>query len=279
MIGTSRFSARSKRTGVLLLAILLLFLFGFPFIFVLITSFKSQMGYMKDLWGFPREIFLGNYTKVLSLTFLTYFLNSLLISSLSVGIGILAASLASYAFARVRFRLSKPLFMIFLIGMMIPAHTTLIPIYQLINRIGLYNSKFALLGPYISFTMPISVFIITQFFREVPEEILDAATIDGSGPLRTFWNIMMPLSTPAIATVGIYNFLQTWNEFIFALVLVTKTSEKTLPLGIRDFYGVESVNIPAVLTAVLVGSLPVMLFYFFAQEQVINGLSAGAVKE
>ena len=279
MIGTSRFSARSKRTGVLLLAILLLFLFGFPFIFVLITSFKSQMGYMKDLWGFPREIFLGNYTKVLSLTFLTYFLNSLLISSLSVGIGILVASLASYAFARVRFRLSKPLFMIFLIGMMIPAHTTLIPIYQLINRIGLYNSKFALLGPYISFTMPISVFIITQFFREVPEEILDAATIDGSGPLRTFWNIMMPLSTPAIATVGIYNFLQTWNEFIFALVLVTKTSEKTLPLGIRDFYGVESVNIPAVLTAVLVGSLPVMLFYFFAQEQVINGLSAGAVKE
>ena len=279
MIGTSRFSARSKRAGLFLLAILLLFLFGFPFIFVLITSFKSQMGYMRDLWGFPRELFLGNYTKVLSLTFLTYFLNSLLISSLSVGIGILAASLASYAFARVRFRLSKPLFMIFLIGMMIPAHTTLIPIYQLINRIGLYNSKFALLGPYISFTMPISVFIITQFFREVPEEILDAATIDGSGPLRTFWNIMMPLSTPAIATVGIYNFLQTWNEFIFALVLVTKTSEKTLPLGIRDFYGVESVNIPAVLTAVLVGSLPVMLFYFFAQEQVINGLSAGAVKE
>lgn len=272
-------NSKMKKSALYLLALLLLFVFGFPFIFVLFTSFKSQMGYMRDCWGFPTEFFLGNYQKVLSVTFLRYFLNSLIVSTLSVGIGVLVSALASYAFAKVEFKLSKPLFMIFLIGMMIPVHTTLIPIFQTINKIGLYNSRFALLGPYISFTMPISVFIITEFFKDVPGEIVDAATIDGCGALATFWRIMIPLSTPAIATVAIYNFLHTWNEFIYALVLVTDATQKTLPLGIRDFYGIESVNIPAVLTAVFVGSMPVMLFYFFAQEQVINGLSAGAVKE
>ena len=267
-----------KKAPLYLLAVLFLIIFGFPFLFVLFTSFKSQMGYMKDVWGLPTQIFLGNYAKVLSLKFLIYFFNSILISCLSVGLGIVIASLASYAFARIPFKLSKPLFLMFLVGMMIPVHTTLIPVFKLLNNIGLYDSKFALIGPYISFAMPVSIFIITEFFKDVPVEITDAAVIDGCGPLMTYRRIMLPLAAPAIATVGIYNFLYNWNEFIYALVLINRATEKTLPLGIRDFYGSETVNIPAVLTAVLVGSLPVMLFYFFAQEQVINGLSAGAVK-
>jgi raffinose/stachyose/melibiose transport system permease protein len=102
--------------------------------------------------------------------------------------------------------------------------------------------------------------------------------MDGASHLRIYWNIMLPLSTPAISTVGIYWFLTCWNEFIYSLTLISSNANKTLPLGIREFYGVETVNIPAVLTAILIGSLPVMLFYFFAQEKVINGLSAGAVK-
>lgn len=267
-----------KRLPLSGLELLFLVVFGFPFVFLLFTSFKSQMGYMQDFWAIPTELFLGNYEKVLSRGFLQYFYNSLIVTSLSVGIGLIFSSLASYAFAKIPFRLSKPLFLMFLLGMMIPVHTTLIPVYQLLKRIGLYDSKFALIGPYISFTLPVSIFIITEFFRDVPSEIIDAAVIDGCGDFMTYWRIMLPLSTPAVATVGIYNFLHNWNEFIYALVLINKTAEKTLPLGIRDFYGAESVNIPAVLTAVLVGSLPVILFYFFAQERVINGLSAGAVK-
>lgn len=267
-----------RRSPVVLLELLFLVIFGFPFLFLLLTSFKSQMGYMQDFWGLPRELFLGNYQKVFSRGFLIYFYNSLVVSLLSVGLSVFFAALASYAFAKIPFRLSQPLFVLFLMGMMIPVHTTLIPVFRLLNNIGLYDSKFALIGPYISFALPVSIFIITEFFRGVSSEIIDAAVIDGCGEFMTFWRIMLPLSTPAIATVGIYNFLHTWNEFIYALVLINKASQKTLPLGIREFYGQESVNIPAVLTAVLVGSLPVILFYFFAQERVINGLSAGAVK-
>jgi raffinose/stachyose/melibiose transport system permease protein len=170
------------------------------------------------------------------------------------------------------------LFLLFLVGMMIPVHTTLIPIYQLTRSLGLSDRLPGLIGPYISFGLPLGIYILTSFFREVPASIQESALMDGASHLRIHWSIMMPLSTPAISTVGIYCFLTCWNEFIYSLTLISSNGRKTLPLGIRQFYGAETVNIPSVLTAILVGSLPVMIFYFFAQERVINGLSAGAVK-
>ena len=169
--------------------------------------------------------------------------------------------------------------MLFLVGMMIPAHTTLIPIFALNRELGLLDKAYGLIGPYTSFAIPISVFIMTGFFREVPKSIQESAHIDGASFFRIYGQIMLPLSLPAISTVAIFNFLFCWNEFIFGLTLINSPEQKTLPIGIREFYGTESVNIPAVLTAVLVASLPVMLFYFMCQEQVIRGLSAGAVKE
>ena len=120
---------------------------------------------------------------------------------------------------------------------------------------------------------------MSGFFRQVPASIRESAIVDGAPPFLVYARIMLPLSMPAVATVAIYNFLASWNEFIFALTLISSTSQKTLSIGIREFSAFESVNIPAVVTAILVGSLPVMIFYFFAQEQVINGLSSGAVKE
>ena len=134
------------------------------------------------------------------------------------------------------------------------------------------------MGPYVSYNIPIAVFILTQFFQEIPKELEEAAIIDGCSIVGTFKNIILPLSGPAISTIVVYTFLNIWNEFINANVLITSSANKTLPLGIRGFYGMQSVNIPAVLTAILVGSLPVILLYFFAQEKVVNGLTQGAVK-
>jgi raffinose/stachyose/melibiose transport system permease protein len=124
----------------------------------------------------------------------------------------------------------------------------------------------------------VAVYILTSFFKEISKSIQESAVIDGASHFRIYWNIMLPMSTPAISTVAIFNFLYFWNEFIFALTLINSSSKKTLPLGMREFYGAETVNIPGVLTAILIGSLPVILFYMLAQERVINGLSAGAVK-
>ena len=268
-----------KQTGLYFVSLFFLVLFGFPFIMTLFMSFKSQQEYMRgNRWGFPQDIFLGNFQRVLAANFTVYFKNSIIVAFTAVAFIIVIASMAGYAFSKLRFKWNKPLFLLFLVGMMIPVHTTLIPIYQLTRSLGLSDRLPGLIGPYISFGLPLGIYILTSFFREVPASIQESALMDGASHLRIHWSIMMPLSTPAISTVGIYCFLTCWNEFIYSLTLISSNSRKTLPLGIRQFYGAETVNIPSVLTAILVGSLPVMLFYFFAQERVINGLSAGAVK-
>ena len=254
-------------------------LFGFPFVLTLMMSFKSQAEYMAgNYWSIPKVIFFGNYQKVLFSKFNLYFINSIIVTSVSVFLTAALASLAAFAFARFKFRFSNWLLLLFVVGMMIPVHTTLIPIYQLTRALNLTDNLAGLIGPYISFGLPVAIYILTSFFREIPDSIQESAVIDGASPVRIYWSIMLPLSTPAISTVAIYNFLHYWNEFIYALTLINTSTKKTLPLGIREFYGIETINIPAVLTAILVGSLPVILFYLVAQEKVINGLSAGAVK-
>lgn len=268
-----------SKTGAYLVSAFFFILFGFPFVLTLFMSFKSQNEYMRgNYWGLPESFFFGNYEKILSASFLVYFKNSIFVAVFSVIIILITASLASYAFAKLKFAIKTPLFFLFLAGMMIPVHTALIPIYQLTKAMGIRDNPIGLVGPYVSFGLPLGIYIITAFFRETPLEIQESAIIDGASHFRIYWNILLPISTPAISTVGIYCFLTCWNEFIYSLTLLDSNANKTLPLGIREFYGAETVNIPAVITAVLVGSLPVMLFYFVAQERVINGLSAGAVK-
>ena len=256
-----------------------LVLFGFPFILMLTMSFKSQAEYMAgNYWGLPQKFFLGNYARVLFSNFNIYFLNSAIVSVVSVIVSVIIASMAGYVLAKMRFRFSPAILLLFVVGMMIPVHTTLIPIYQMTRSLHLTDSLGGLVGPYVSFGLPVAVFILTNFFEEVPKSLQESAMMDGASHLRVFWNIMMPMSTPAISTVAIINFLYFWNEFIFAMTLINTSSKKTLPLGMREFYGAETVNIPVVLTAILVGSLPVIIFYMCAQDRVINGLSAGAVK-
>jgi raffinose/stachyose/melibiose transport system permease protein len=267
-----------KKTGIYVVALLFLVTNGYPFYFLITTSFKSQLEYMMNIWSLPKMLYLENYGQVLEPGFMRYFLNSLIVTAIAVSFILLAASLASYVFARIDFKFKNVLFLIFIAGMMIPIHTTLIPVYVLTNKIGLYNTLAGLIGPYTSFGLPIAIFIMTGFFKEVPREVVEAATIDGCSHYMIYRSIMLPLSAPALVTIAIYNFLTSWNEFIYALVLINSKTLKTLPLGLRDFYGVETVNIPGILTAVLVGALPVMLFYLFAQEKVINGLVSGAVK-
>jgi raffinose/stachyose/melibiose transport system permease protein len=261
------------------IALAFLVLFGFPFILMLTMSFKSQAEYMAgNYWGLPQKFFLGNYARVLFSSFNIYFLNSAIVSIVSVIVSLFIASMAGYVLAKMKFKFSPALLLLFVVGMMIPVHTTLIPIYQMTRTLHLTDSLAGLVGPYVSFGLPVAVFVLTNFFEEVPKSLQESAMMDGASHFRVFWNIMLPISTPAISTVAIINFLYFWNEFIFAMTLINTSSKKTLPLGMREFYGAETVNIPVVLTAILVGSLPVIIFYMCAQDRVINGLSAGAVK-
>ncbi len=258
--------------------LVILVITGFPFVFLLINSFKDMKEYLMNIWSLPSVAYLGNYKAVLKPDFLRYFLNSAFVSGVSVFMIVLVSAMVSFAFAKMKFKGSNVLYFLIIAGMMIPVHTTLIPTFTLLSSMHLNDSLIGLCGPYISYNIPISVFILTQFFKEIPREIEEAAIIDGCDTVGIFTKIMLPLSGAGLSTVTVYTFLNTWNEFINANVLINTTAKKTLPLGIREFYGFQSVNIPAILTAILVGSLPVILLYFFAQEKVVNGLTQGAVK-
>lgn len=258
--------------------LLVLVITGFPFVFLLINSFKDMQEYLKNIWQLPSKFFFGNYKAVFKPDFLRYFINSAIVSAVSVFLIVMSSAMISFAFAKMKFKGSNALYFLIIAGMMIPIHTTLIPTFTLLSSIHLNDSLVGLCGPYISYNIPISVFILTQFFKEIPKEIEEAAIIDGCSTVGVFQRIILPLSGAGLSTVTVYTFLNIWNEFTYANVLINTTSRKTLPLGIREFYGFQSVNIPAVLTAILVGSLPVIILYFCASEKVVNGLTQGAVK-
>lgn len=266
------------KTGLYASCLFILALTGFPFIFLLINSFKDMQEYLMNIWSLPSKFYFGNYEKVFKPDFLRYFLNSALVSAASVFLIVLVSSMISFAFAKMKFKGAGFLYFLIIAGMMIPVHTTLIPTFTLLSDLHLNDTLTGLCGPYISYNIPIAVFILTQFFKEIPKEIEDAAVIDGCTTIGVFHKIVLPLSGAGLSTVVVYTFLNIWNEFINANVLINTTAKKTLPLGIREFYGFQSVNIPAILTAILVGSLPVIILYFCAQEKVVNGLTQGAVK-
>jgi raffinose/stachyose/melibiose transport system permease protein len=274
-----REKAPAKRGVSYVLAFIWLAVTTLPFLFVILTSFKSQEeSFSASSWALPQRVDLSQYESVLHSPFFTYLRNSVFVVGVSVLLIVLLSSMAAYAFARLDFPFGKTLFGLVVAAMIVPIHATLVPIYLLIRNIGLYDTEFALIGPYVAFSLPISIFILTEFMKQIPRELEEAACLDGCGPLKIFWRIYFPLSTPGLATVAIYNAVALWNEFIFAYVLTSTPGRRTLPLAIWDFQGQYSSNVPGMLAVVTLTSLPLIAVYAFGQERVIKGMMAGSLK-
>ncbi|SFV04710.1 carbohydrate ABC transporter permease [Alicyclobacillus macrosporangiidus] len=267
-----------KRVLLYGLAAALLVFTGYPFLYMLATSFKTQQQFFQSPFSLFTSINLTNYSSVFQMGLSRYFVNSVIISFTSVFLVVLLAALASYPLSRMKFRLNKPLFLLFVSGMMLPVHATLIPTFILTNHLGLYDRLIALVGPYVAFSLPISIFILTQFMKEIPDALEEAARIDGTTDFGVFWRIVLPMSGPALSTVVIYNFIHIWMEFIFALVLINSPENMTLPLGLQKFYGEFSVNVPGLMAALTLATVPVLAVYLVSQEKVIKGLAGGALK-
>ena len=271
--------AKVRTAAYALPAILWLMVAGLPFYFMVQSGFKKQFDLLSHpFWMLPREWTLENYRTVLEGTFLRSLLNSMIVVSISVTLILLIASMAAFVFARMDFRLNRPLFAAVVAGLAIPAHVTLIPVYVLTTRLGLYDTLWALIGPYVAFNLPLSIFILTEFMRQIPRELEEAARLDGAGPASFFWRVALPLSRPGLATVGIYNAVALWNEFVFAYVLTSNPTRRTLPLAIWDYQGQYTANIPLIMAVLSLSALPLILIYIFAQERVISGMMAGALK-
>ena len=271
--------SRLIRAAVPALGLFWLVVTTLPFIFVVMTSLKSQQEtFSGSVWALPESLNFGNYLEVLNGGFWVYLRNSVFVLVLSIGLILVISSMAAYAFARLRFRLNKPLFGLIVAGMIVPIHITLIPIYLLIRNVGLYDTPFALIGPYVATALPVSIFILTEFMRQIPKELEEAAKLDGCGAFGIFWKVFLPLSGPGLSTVAIYNSIGLWNEFIFAYVLTSNPANRTLPLAIWDFQGQYASNIPAILSVVTLTSLPLIVAYAFGQERIVKGMMAGALK-
>ncbi len=250
-----------------------------PFLFMVMTTFKTQQeSYASSVWSLPEALNFVNYRAVLSGPFLVYLKNSVMVVTISVVLIILISAMAAFAFARIRFRFNEALFGLVVAGMIVPIHITLVPIYLMTRDMGLYDSPFALIGPYVATSLPISIFILTEFMRQIPKELEEAARLDGCGPFAIFFKVFFPLSGPGLSTVAIYNAIMLWNEFIFAYVLTSSTSTRTLPLAIWDYQGQYSSNIPAILAVVTLTSLPLIVAYAFGQEKIVKGMMAGSLK-
>jgi len=252
---------------------------GYPLVFLVQNSFKIRMEFFRNpVWSLPEKFTLQNYIDVMESGFYIYFINSIIVCFISVAIIILVSALASYAISRIDFKYNKIVYILFLAGMMIPIHSTLIPIYKITLSMGLYDRLSALIGPYVAFSLPISVFILTGFINDIPYELEEAAIIDGASRFRIFKDIILPLVKPAIATVSIYNLTLLWNQFAYALVLTSSPSKRILTLGLFEFQGQHGINIPLTLTALFLSVLPLIILYLFLQEHIIKGMTAGALK-
>jgi raffinose/stachyose/melibiose transport system permease protein len=274
-----RFCLRALRQAALLGFLLLA---GYPLVWMTFSALRTDAAVRARPFDPPREPTGENFSRVLrSGGFGRGYVNSLIVSSVSVALAVGFASMAAYAFARMRFRGRESLFLLFLAGMMIPIHVTLIPLNRLMGPglLDLKDTLLALIGPYVGFALPVSILILRGAFAAVPVELEESARIDGCNAWGVFFRVALPLVRPALATVVIFNLLTVWNEFAFARTLISDSSAHTLPLTLWRFRGEREADISATCAALCVATLPVFLVYCLAQRHIIRGLTAGAVKQ
>lgn len=251
----------------------------YPFLFLLQNSMKASTEfYRNSVWALPEKMSFINYQRIWDSAIWRYFLNSVMLSTASLALILMFASAAAFGLSRIPFRGSRALYLLYVGGMTIPVHITLIPVYLITKNVGLYDTLWALIGPYVASAMPATVFILAAFMQSIPGSLEEAAYMDGATRWEVYWHIVLPISRPALTAVGVFNLVYLWNEFIFALTLTSSEKIRPLPLAIWEFQGQFSSDVPAIMAALLVSSLPVLILYGIAKERLIEGLTAGAIK-
>ncbi|HCW54355.1 MAG TPA: carbohydrate ABC transporter permease [Clostridium sp.] len=262
-----------------ILATLWLIITGIPFLFMILSSFKKQSDmFTKGLFSMPDSLYLDNFIEVFKGNILDYFLNSVIVLVISLSILLFISACAAYPLSRFKFKLNKPIYAVIVAAMAVPIHVTLLPIFLMATKTGLYDSIWALIGPYIAFNLPISIFILTTFMAQIPKELEEAAQIDGCNRFRIFRSLMLPLSKPGLATLAIYNSVNMWNEFSFVLVLTQSQPNRTLPLAIWEYQGQYTLNIPMIMTVLTISTIPMIIAFIIGQDKLIKGMMVGAVK-
>jgi len=252
----------------------------YPLLWLMLYSLKTNEEILGgSFFSFPKVFQWHNYREAYeSGSYLKYLSNSVMVTGVTMIFVILLSSMVAYAISRFRWRYGNLVMTIFLMGMMIPMQATLLPLMIIFKNMHILNTHMSLILPYVAFSTPIAVFILSGFMKSIPHEIEESAFIDGASVYRIFRTIILPVSVPPVMTVCILTFINIWNEYILAATFISSEKLKTLPFGVYTFVSQYSVNYGNIGAFLVMGALPVILIYFFLSNQITKGMVAGAVK-
>ncbi|GAA3796774.1 carbohydrate ABC transporter permease [Sphaerisporangium flaviroseum] len=250
-----------------------------PLLFALIGGFKDTGQLSTNPFGLPSPWVPENYTDVLfAASFWRQLVNSVFVAVATTLIVVGLSAMAAYVFARFAFRGREFLYTLFAMGLMFPFAVAILPLFVLLRTMGLLDNPFGVILPQAAFGLPMTIIILRAFFRTIPREVEEAATIDGCTSFGFFWRILLPMARPALATVSVLAVVASWNNFFLPLVIFNDPNWWTIPLGVQQFYGQYSAQTARILAYVVLAMVPALAFYAVAERQLIGGLTAGATK-
>lgn len=250
-----------------------------PLFWVIYVSLKDDKTLFVSPWALPEHLMIENYSFAWTAGKLgVATLNSAIVCGVTLLLCLLVGSMAAFAIGRMRWKLSGAMMTYFLTGMMIPVHCILIPVFTRFSKLHLTNSLTGLILPYLTLSLPITIFIMTGFFQSLPNELFESACIDGCSIYRSFTHIALPLSRTGLFVTGLMTFVANWNELLLAMVFISDDNKKTLPVSLSKFVGPYNTNYSQMFAAIVIAIIPTIVVYCMFSNQIVDGLTAGAVK-
>jgi multiple sugar transport system permease protein/raffinose/stachyose/melibiose transport system permease protein len=268
-----------RRLPLALFALVYTIITGGPLLWVATMSLRTTAEIFKDPYGLPSPVHWGKFVDAWTRSnYQTYFWNSTVVVVASVAIVTIAGAMAAHCLARYTFRGNRLIRFLILSGLVLPPQLLILALFQILLDIDLYNTRSGLILVYVATHVAMTVYILEGFFAQIPQDLFDAARMDGYSDLDIFWRVTLPIGAPAIFTAVTLNFIILWNEFLFAVVLLTDDDKRTLPLGIMHFTGSHQLDVGMAATGLMIAILPVIALYAFFSETMIKGMTAGAVR-
>lgn len=253
----------------------------YPMIWLVSASFKTSFELFTNPWGPPKVFEWTNYLDAWTKASIgRYFVNSVFVTAVSMFFILFIGSMAAYALARFVFRGREIIHTGFISGMMFPVFLGIVPLFMLLARLNMLDNYFGLITVYVAYSLSFTIFVLTGFFKTLPHELAEAGLIDGCSQFSVFWRIMLPLAKPGLITAGIFNFFGIWNEYPLALVIISRSELRTLPLGIANLVMQQQYETDwgALFASLVIVMIPTLIVYLFFQRQITEGLTAGALK-
>lgn len=271
---------RMSRIGLYVIAFLTMAIIVIPLAFSVLGGFRNSQQLSADPVGLPSPWVWENYSSLLrSGSFWRQVWNSTFIAIVTTIVVLPAASLAAFVLARYEFRGREVIYGLFTLGLLFPIAVAILPLFIVLRQVGLLSNPLGVALPQAAFSLPISIIIMRPFFRGVPQALQDAARIDGCGPFRFYWHVMLPLSRPVLSTIAVITLVGSWNAFLLPLLVLIDPDQHTLPIGVNNISSQFSTDYSVVLAYTTLSMIPALIFYALAERQIVGGLTSGAVKE